>query len=100
MPRENEHFEDDLGIAAFLVVKGFKLLGLAPGNRGHYSFRFEDASGGAMKAAMNYLRGESVSARDLLAAEKSLKTFLYNTKGSRNGHRAGNSNRSFDSPRD
>jgi hypothetical protein len=40
---------------------------------------------------MNYLRGETVSARDLLAAEKSLKTLLYHTKGPRNGYRNGHS---------
>jgi hypothetical protein len=82
-----EHFEDDLGIAAFLVVRGFKLLGLKPGNRGHYSFRFDDSAGTAKETAMSYLQGESVPARDLISAEKNLKAFLYSAKGTRNGNR-------------
>ena len=93
-----EHLEDDLGIAAFLVVKGFKLLGLKPGERGHYAFRFEDKNGDAKETAMSYLRGELVPARDLVSAEKNLKTFLYSVKGTRNGYRNENSPRSSSSP--
>ena len=90
MPQVNEHLEDDLGIAAFLVVKGFKLLGLLPGNRGHYSFRFKDADGQAKEAVMSYLQGESIPAKDLISTEKSLKVFLYAAKGTRNGNRNDN----------
>lgn len=92
-----EHLEDDLPTAAFLIVKGFKLRGVVPGARGHYSFQFEDADGNAMQVAMSYLQGELVPARDFVAAEKNLKTVLYSAKG-RNGnsnvtHQFGNSSR-------
>jgi hypothetical protein len=80
-----EHLEDDLGIAAFLVVKGFRLLGLQPGNGGHFSFRFEDMDGRAQQTAMDYLHGDPISAREFVAAEKTLKTVLYSAKG-RNGN--------------
>jgi hypothetical protein len=94
MVHSTEHLEDDLGIAAFLVVKGFKLLGLASGERGHYSFRFDDSAGDAKETAMSYLRGDLVAARDLISAEKNLKTFLYSAKSTRNG------NRNEDAPKD
>ena len=90
---KHEHLEHDLGDAAFLVVKGFRLIGLVPGGQGHYSFEFEDPGGRAREAAMDYLRGEPVSARELVNAQKSLKNLLYNAKSPRNGHDNGNSNR-------
>ena len=80
-----EHLEDDLPTAAFLLVRGFKLIGVVPGARGHYSFQFEDVDGRAKQIAMGYLQGDLVPARDFVAAEKNLKTVLYSAKG-RNGH--------------
>jgi len=79
-----EHLQTDLGTAAFLVVRGFRLLGLAPDGRGRFMFRFDDPDDRAASAALGYLQGESVPARALIAAEKDLKTLLYSRNG--NGH--------------
>ena len=83
-----EHRESDLGTASFLVVKSFRLLGLAPdGGSGRYAFRFEDSDGKAAEAALAYLQGESLPAKALIAAEKDLKTLLYSRKGNGYGKR-------------
>lgn len=38
-----DHLETDLGVAAFLVVRGFRVLGLdAPEGGSRYAFRFAD----------------------------------------------------------
>jgi hypothetical protein len=79
-----EHVQSDLGTAAFLVVRGFRLLGLAQDGRGRFQFRFDDSDDRAANAALGYLQGESVPARALIAAEKDLKTLLYSMNG--NGH--------------
>ncbi len=89
MAMENhEHRESDLGAAAFLVVRGFRLLGLVANGGGRFSFRFADPDGAAAEAAMGYLQGESVPARALIAAQKDLKNLLYAQK--RNGDEDGN----------
>ena len=80
-----EHLEYDLGTAAFLTAKGLRLLGLADAGRGRYAFRFADGEAAA-QAALDYMQGEAVPAKALIAAEKDLKTLLYSTKGSRNGN--------------
>lgn len=85
-----EYLESDLGTAAFLVVRGFRLLGVEPLDRGRLAFRFADESGKAKDAALEFLSGASVVARDFVAAEKNLKTVLYSTKGTA---RYGNGNR-------
>ena len=83
---QDEHLEQDLGRAAFLQVRGFRLLGLAPSGAGRYAFRFADPDGEAAQAALAYLQGEAVAAYSLVAAEKNLKTLLYSTKdGNVNG---------------
>ncbi len=80
-----EYMEADLGTAAFLVVRGHKLLGLKPDGR-RYLFCFADSDGKAAEDGMEYLQGASISAMALINAEKSLKTLLYKHKnGDRNG---------------
>lgn len=82
----NEHIQSDLGTAAFLVVRRFSLLGLKLVGTGRFGFRFRDPEGGAAAAAMAYLRGDSVPAKQLIAAERDLKTLLYSKKnGNENG---------------
>jgi hypothetical protein len=80
----DEHLEPDLGTAAFLVVRGFPLLGLKRIGGSRFGFRFADHTGKGKAAAMAYLQGESASAKMLFAAERDLKTLLYSRKG--NGH--------------
>ncbi len=82
-----EHLESDLGTAAFLVVRGFRLLGLEPNGSGRYAFRFEDPQDKTAAAALAYLQGENVPARAFAAAEKDLKTLLYTRKGNGYGKR-------------
>lgn len=86
---QREHLEADLGTAAFLVVRGFRLLGLAPNGNGRYAFRFADSDGKVGEAGLAYLQGESVPAKALIAAEKDLKTLLYSKKGDGHGKRYG-----------
>lgn len=74
------HRQRDLGIAAFLIVHGFRLLGVEPsGNR--FDFLFEDPSGNAQQTALSYLQGEPCSALAFMDATKLLKTLLYSRKG-------------------
>ena len=83
---ENEHLEPDLGTAAFLQVRGFRLLGLAPLGHGRFAFIFADPDGKADEASLADLQGESVPAHSLVTSEKNLKTFLYSKKdGNYNG---------------
>lgn len=89
MTMENhEHHESDLGAAAFLVVRGFRLLGLAANDGKRFSFRFADPDGAAAEAAMAYLQGDSAPARALISAQKDLKNLLYARKrnGDGDGH--------------
>ena len=58
-----EHLEPDFGTAAFLHVRGFRLLGLSPIGPRRYAFRFADPEGKAEEAAMAYLAGEAVYER-------------------------------------
>ena len=82
-----EHQESDLGTAAFMQVRGFRLLSLSPLGGGRLAFRFADPDGAAAQDGLAYLQGESVPARSLISAEKDLKTLLYAQKG--NGNRNG-----------
>ena len=75
-----EHLECDLNVAAFLVVRGFRLLGVEPAGGKRLSFRFEDDQGNARAAALEYFSGATVSARDFAAAEKNLKTVIYSAR--------------------
>ena len=83
---EISHLEPDLGIAAFLVTRGFHLLGLVP-NAGRFLFRFADPTE-VQPAIDDYRQGALVCAKTLLAAEKDLKAQLYSVKGK--NHRYGN----------
>jgi|HubBroStandDraft_3_1064219.scaffolds.fasta_scaffold491399_1 hypothetical protein len=87
-----EYLESDLSMASFLLVRGFKLLGLELiGTR--YSFKFEDdaASGDAASAIQEYHKGALIPARDFAAAIQQLKGTLYAAKyQNRNGNGHGN----------
>ena len=75
-----EYRESDLGIAAYLVVKGFPILGLERVNGRRYAFRFEDENGQTAAAAMSYIHGDCVPAKQLVSAVKDLKTMLYSNE--------------------
>jgi hypothetical protein len=89
---EKVFFESDLGAAAFLIVRGFRLLELIGTEGQRYRFCFEDTEGKAADAVMGYLQGESVSGRELIAAEKSLKSQLYGKKSGSGRGREGYGN--------
>ena len=80
-----EHLEHDLGTAAFLVVRGFKLIGLQRKGGQRYAFCFDDPDCRASSVAALYFQGDPVPARSLVNAERDLKTRLYAEKDS-NGH--------------
>jgi hypothetical protein len=81
------HLEFDLGAAAFLIVRGFSLVSLEPDPSGRrFAFRFDDPEGAIKAASLDYFRGASAPARDLISAEKYLKSLLYAVKPLRNGH--------------
>jgi hypothetical protein len=88
-----EYRESDLGIAAYLVVKGFPILGLERVNGRRYAFRFEDENGQTACAAVAYLRDDCVSARQLVGAMKDLKTMLYSKHEYGDGDDYGKRNR-------
>jgi hypothetical protein len=81
------HLEFDLGAAAFLIVRGFPLVSLEPDPSGRrFAFRFDDSQGAVRSASLDYFRGAGAPARDLITAEKYLKSLLYAVKPLRNGH--------------
>jgi hypothetical protein len=80
-----EHLESDLGAAAFLIAEGYRLTGVVPAGNRRLAFRFENVDGECRRAVLRYYQGASVSAKDLIAAEKNLKTLLYSQNGDGNG---------------
>ena len=89
-----EHHESELGVSAFLLAKGVRLLGLIEIAPGRYNFRFTgDSAGSTAQAALDYLAGASVVAKDLISAERSLKTLLYSRANNGLGTRNFNPNR-------
>jgi hypothetical protein len=89
-----EYLENELGVAAYLVARGFRLLGLKEVALGRFSFRFaDDAEGSTAQAALDYLTGSTVVAKDLVSAERSLKTLLYSRPQNGLGTRNFNSNK-------
>jgi len=73
-----EYLHNDMGTCAFLMTKGYKLLGLAPAKHG-FNFRFAD-DGTAEQATLAYLQGEVAPARAFYDALRTLKSFLYSRK--------------------
>lgn len=80
--RNQEHIQSDLGIAAYLLARNFRLLGLQTTDGRRYFFRFSDPDGKAETEVVGYLTGASVVAREIVDAQKTLKTVLYNKKRS------------------
>jgi hypothetical protein len=81
------HLEFDLGAASFLIVRGFPLIDLEPDPSGRrFAFRFDDADGAAKAASLDYFRGATAPARELMSAQKYLKNLLYAKKPLRNGN--------------
>lgn len=89
----SEHLEQELGVAAFLVARGHKLLGLREESPGHFCFRFVEDEGKTSQAALDFLCGATVVAKDLVSAERSLKTLLYSRPNNGLGTRNFNPNR-------
>lgn len=93
---ECEYLENELGVAAFLTARGFRLLGLKEVSEGRFSFRFsEDESDNTAKAALDYLAGATVIAKDMVSAERSLKTLLYSRPTNGLGTRNFNRNKNY-----
>ncbi len=89
-----EYQESELAVAAFLLAKNFRLLGLQEVGPARYVFRFaEDDQGTTQQAALDYLSGATVAAKDFAGAEKSLKSLLYNRPDHGLGRRNFNPNR-------
>lgn len=78
------HLESDLGIAAYLLSKGFQLQGLELlGSR--YAFKFADDGQNASEVIQEYNHGGLVAAVTFAEAIKQLKNSLY-TEKFRNGN--------------
>ncbi len=89
-----EYQESELAVAAFLLAKNFRLLGLREVGQARYVFRFaEDEHGSTQEAALSYLSGATVVAKDFASAERSLKSLLYNRPDHGLGRRNFNPNR-------
>jgi hypothetical protein len=84
-----DHLESDIGAAAFLLARGFKLLGLEQVGRYRYAFRFADEGQSAAQAVSEYLDGAPAEAKHLLDSLRTLKDRLYAEKGCNgNGYHA------------
>jgi hypothetical protein len=89
-----EYHESELTTAAFLLAKNFQLLGLKEVAPNRFVFRFvEDADGSTQQAALSYLSGATIVAKDFASAERSLKSLLYSRPNHGLGQRNFNSNK-------
>ena len=64
----------DIGIAAFIMMKGLKLVEAKRSQNGRFSFVFEDPSDLARKFAVDYVNSESAK---FDANMKNLKNILF-----------------------
>ena len=64
----------DIGIAAFVMMKGLKLKQASRGQGGRFNFLFDDPSGLGPKYAVDYVNSESAK---FDANMKNLKNILY-----------------------
>jgi hypothetical protein len=64
----------DIGIAAYVMMKGLKLKDATRGNNGRFSFVFEDPHDLGKKYAVDYVNSESAK---FDANMKNLKNILY-----------------------
>tara|TARA_R110000803_G_scaffold134065_3_gene201156 strand:- start:303 stop:524 length:222 start_codon:yes stop_codon:yes gene_type:complete len=64
----------DIGIAAFIMMKGLKLIEAKRGPTGRFHFEFEDQSDIAKSYAVDYLNSESAK---FDANMKNLKNILF-----------------------
>ncbi len=88
-----EYQESELPVAAFLLATNHRLLGLREVGPSRFVFRFaEDAEGSTQEAALSYLSGATVIAKDFAGAEKSLKSLLYSRPNHGLGQRNFNRN--------
>ena len=79
-----DHLENDLYQAAFLLARGIPLNGLQQvGTR--FVFAFDNVSGKAAEAVLDYARGATIAAREYAAAIAQTKTQLYSAKFGSNG---------------
>ena len=66
----------DLNLAAFALASGVELLNVEHRSK-QCVFVFDDKNGLASKAEISFLRGDSISARGLLDAQRNLKSLIY-----------------------
>ena len=64
----------DIGIAAYVMMRGLKLLSAKRGHRGRFNFVFEDSSDLGRNYAVDYVNSESAK---FDAHIKNLKNILY-----------------------
>jgi hypothetical protein len=82
----NDHMESDIGAAAFLLVRGFKVTGLKQIGPHRYGFCFADSGRTAAKEVQGYFAGATAQAKALLDSLRNLKDQLYAQKANGNGH--------------
>tara|TARA_B100000900_G_scaffold414585_1_gene441650 strand:- start:1633 stop:1854 length:222 start_codon:yes stop_codon:yes gene_type:complete len=66
----------DIGIAAFIMMKGLRLLEAKRAQNGRFSFVFDDPNSSAQQYAVDYLNSESAK---FDANMKNLKNILFKT---------------------
>lgn len=76
-----EHIESDIGVASFLLTRGFKLTGMERLGPNRYGFRFSDPGNTAADQTQSYFSGALAEAKALLDAQRNLKSQLYAVKG-------------------
>ncbi len=75
------HVEADIGAAAFLLARGFQLLGLELLGRNRFGFVFGDEERGADRAVRDYFDGAAAQSKRLMDSLRMLKDRLYAEKG-------------------
>jgi hypothetical protein len=90
----SNYVESDIGAAAFLLARGFRLAGLTQLGPTRYGFSFADLDGAAPETVQAYHASATIEAKALLNSLRELKNKLYATKGSN-----GNGNNRHTHPR-
>jgi hypothetical protein len=80
------HTESDIGAAAFLLTRGFKLVGLTRLGPHRYGFCFSDPDNSAAQETRSYFDGATAEAKALLDSLRDLKNRLYAEKANGNGN--------------
>src|SRR5215471_18524860 len=76
----NEHTQNDINTASYLLQRGFRLLDIRHVSGNRYGFVFDDPRGDASVAASEFLADAPAPARSLLNCLRTLKAQLFSLR--------------------